>query len=159
MERDEARFGGFFVDAFAADGADSDKDGAVSMLEAFDYARRETVRSYETEKTLMTEHAVFDDNGDATGSAEAVAGKDGALARATFLGTAAVVAGAEAPAGASPELRALYAARRDIEKRVEALRALKDTMDPVRYEQELEALLVELALKNQEIRRMEGGGP
>jgi len=158
MERDEARFGRFFIDAFADDGADTDKDGAVSMLEAFDYARRETARSYETEKALMTEHAVFDDNGDGTGSAEAVAGKDGALARATFLGTAAVVAGAEAPAGASPALRALYTAKRDIEKRIEALRALKDTMDPVRYEQDLEALLVDLALKNQEIRRMEGGG-
>jgi hypothetical protein len=157
MERDESRFGRFFVDAFAADGADTDKDGAVSMLEAFEYARTETARSYESERTLLTEHAVFDDDGDGNGSAKAEQGKDGALARATFLGTAAVVAGAEAPANASPALRALYQQKRAIEKQIEALKAIKDTMDPTRYEQELEKLLVDLATRNQEIRRMERG--
>jgi hypothetical protein len=158
MERDQARFGRFFVDAFAGDGADTDKDGAVSMLEAFLYARQETVRSYETEQTLLTEHAVFDDNGDGTGSADVVAGKDGALARATFLGMAAVVAGNEAPANASPALKALYAQKRDIEQQIEALKAMKANMDPVKYEQELERLVTDLALKQQEIRRMERGG-
>jgi hypothetical protein len=128
------------------------------MLEAFLYARQETVRSYETEQTLLTEHAVFDDNGDGTGSADVVAGKDGALARATFLGMAAVVAGNEAPANASPALKALYAQKRDIEQQIEALKAMKANMDPVKYEQELERLVTDLALKQQEIRRMERGG-
>jgi len=158
MERDQARFGRFFVDAFASDGADTDKDGAVSMLEAFLYARQETVRSYEAEQTLLTEHAVFDDNGDGAGSAEAAAGKDGALARVTFLGMAAVVAGTEAPANASPALKALYAQKREIEQQIEALKAMKANMDAARYEQELERLVTDLALKQQEIRRMERGG-
>jgi hypothetical protein len=158
MERDQARFGKYFVDAFASDGADTDKDGAVSMLEAFLYARQETVRSYEAEQTLLTEHAVFDDNGDGVGSAEAAAGKDGVLARVTFLGTAAVAAGTEAPANASPALKALYEQKRAIEKQIDALKAIKDTMDPEKYAQELERLVTDLALKQQEIRKLEGGG-
>lgn len=158
MERNQARFGGFFVAAFAEEGADTDKDGAVSMLEAFEYARLEVRRSYESERTLLTEHAVLDDDGDGKGSDEAGGeGADGALARVTFLGSGAVVAGLEAPPGASPALRALYEQKQQIEQRIADLRAIKDTMEPDRYERELEALLVDLALKNREIRRMEGG--
>jgi hypothetical protein len=160
MERNEARFGRFFVDAFASDGADADKDGAVSMLEAFQYARRETLRQYETDKTILTEHAVIDDDGDGKGSSEITdATTDGRLARTTFLGRGGVTAGAEAPPGASPALRALYEKKKDLERRVNELRALKDTMDPERYQSELEKLLVDLSLTNQEIHKMEGGAP
>jgi hypothetical protein len=159
MERNEARFGGYFVEAFASDGADADKDGAVSMLEAFDYARREVIRSYETDKALLTEHAVIDDDGDGKGTSEITeSATDGALAKATFIGSGAVLAGAEAPQGASPALRALYEQKKQIEKRITDLRALKPTMEAARYEAEMETLLVELAEKSQEIRRLEGGG-
>lgn len=158
MERDHAQFGKFFVAALTSDGADTDKDGAVSMLEAFEYAKLETARAYEQDRALQTEHAVFDDNGDGMGSTAAADGQDGKLARLTFLGSAAVVAGTEAPPGASPALRKLYDEKREIEKRIDALRALKETMEQARYEQELEKLLIELALKQQEIRRLEGGG-
>jgi uncharacterized caspase-like protein len=44
LEGNEAVFGGFFVDAFARDGADTDNDGRVSLLEAFDYASGEVER-------------------------------------------------------------------------------------------------------------------
>ncbi len=158
-ERNLSKFGGWFVAAFAEDVADTDKDGAVSMAEAFEYARIETQRSYESSQTLLTEHAVLDDNGDGVGSREVTPeSQDGALARATFLGRGAVVAGVEAPPDASPALRALYDQKRKIEQAIADLRAVKDTMDPERYEAELERLLIDLALKNQEIRRMEGGG-
>ena len=158
MERNEARFGGYFVEAFAGEGADTDKDGAVSLLEAFDYARLEVAKLYERDKKMLTEHAVLDDNGDGKGSVEPGAdNEDGLLAKATFLGKGAALAGGPPP-GASPELRALYVEKATIEKRIEDLRAVRDTMELERYEKELEDLLVELALKNQEIRRLEGGG-
>jgi hypothetical protein len=158
-ERNFAKFGGHFVAAFSEDVADTDKDGAVSMAEAFEYARIETQRAYESAQTLLTEHAVLDDNGDGEGSREInLESADGALARVTFLGTGAVVAGVEAPPDASPALRALYAEKRALEQSIADLRAVKDTMEPERYESELERLLIDLALKNQEIRRMEGGG-
>ena len=64
------RFGLHFVDAFADDGADADKDSRISMLEAFGYALREVQREYEGDNQLLTEHAVLDDNGDREGSRE-----------------------------------------------------------------------------------------
>jgi hypothetical protein len=158
-ERNATNFGEHFAAAFANDVADTDKDGAVSVLEAFSYARTETNRQYEQDKRIPTEHAVLDDNGDQKGTDEPDRETDdGALAQATFIGQAAVVAGAAPPENASPALRALYAERKAIEDKLAALRALKDSMAAAEYEKQLEDLLVELALKNQEIRRMEGGG-
>src|SRR5919197_933853 len=61
-------FGGYFVEAFTAEGADADKNKRVSMLEAFQYAKGEVARAYEREGLLATEHALLDDNGDKEGS-------------------------------------------------------------------------------------------
>jgi hypothetical protein len=157
-ERNATLFGEHLAAAFANDVADTDKDGAVSVLEAFSYARTETNRAYEQDKRLPTEHAVLDDNGDQKGTDEPGAeADDGALAQATFIGQAAVAAGVAPPENASPALRALYAERKVIEDKLAALRARKASMVASEYESQLEELLVELALKNQEIRRMEGG--
>ncbi len=155
-ERNLTRFGLHFVDAFADEGADVDKDARVSMLEAFGYALREVEREYEGENLLLTEHAVLDDNGDGEGSREPTddpAG-DGALAGTVFLGSVGGAAGGEAVA---PELRALYEEKAAIEARIAELRRVKAQLPVERYEDELEGLLVELALKNREIRAAGGG--
>ena len=154
-ERNLTRFGLHFVDAFADDGADADKDSRISMLEAFRYALREVEREYEGGNLLMTEHAVLDDNGDGEGSREPdeLEG-DGALARTVFL--ASVGGGAEG-AEVAPELRALYDEKAAIEARIADLRRVKRQMSLERYESELEELLVELAFKNREIRAAGGG--
>ena len=55
-----------------------------------------------------------------------------------------------------PKLRALHLERRDLERRVEALRLLKDSMEPARYTSELEKLATAVALKTREIRAAEG---
>ena len=153
-ERNLTRFGLHFVDAFADDGADVDKDSRVSMLEAFGYALREVEREYEGSNLILTEHAMLDDNGDGQGSREfdELEG-DGALARVTFLsGTGDGGAGA----AMSPELQALHAEKADIEARIADLRRVKAQLPTERYEAELEDLLVELALKNREIRAAGG---
>ena len=155
-ERNATRFGLHFVDAFADDGADADKDSRVSMLEAFSYALREVQRQYESDNLLLTEHAVLDDNGDGEGSRELddLEG-DGALARTVFLTSLGGAAGGEA---VTPELRALHEEKAGIEARIADLRRVKGQMSQERYENELEDLLVELALKNREIRAARGGG-
>ena len=146
-------FGGFFVEAFSAEAADADKNQRVSMLEAFHYAKGEVTRAYEREGLLMTEHAQLDDNGDKTGSQDPTAtGTDGRLAAALSLGSAADAA----PLPENPALRALYLERRELERRVEALRLLKDSMPPARYASELERRVTDLALKTREIRTLEG---
>ena len=57
---------------------------------------------------------------------------------------------------ADPKLRALYVERRELERRVEGLKLLKDSMDPAKYASELERLATELALKTRQIREIEG---
>ena len=54
-----------------------------------------------------------------------------------------------------PELAALYSEKAELERRIAALRAQKDAMDPALYDQELETLLVELALTTRAIRERE----
>jgi hypothetical protein len=146
-------FGGYFVEAFSTESADADKNGRISMLEAFQYARTEVTRAYEREGLLATEHAMLDDNGDKTGSqTPSPTGADGKLAAGLSLGSAADAA----PLPEDPRLRALYLERRDLERRVESLRLLKDSMPPARYTSELERLVTDLALKTRELRKLEG---
>ena len=154
-ERNMTRFGLHFVDAFADEGADVNKDSRVSMLEAFGYALREVERQYEGDRQLLTEHAVLDDNGDGEGSREpGELEGDGLLASTIFLTS---LGGAGADEAVTAELRALYEEKADIEARIADLRRIKERMPLERYEDELEALLVELALKNREIRAAGGG--
>jgi len=153
FERNEVIFPRFFVRAYAAEGADSDKDGRVSLLEAFDYARTEVARTYEEGNKLMAVHALLEDNGDKTGSQAPDSKKgDGSVARGMFLAPAISAAAATA----NPRLAALYKERQVIEDRLAELRRVKDVTPPAQYEAQLEKLLVDLALKTQEIRAMEG---
>ena len=162
-ERNETQFGGYFAEAWAGDQADLDKNGSVSLLEAFQYARTETARFYEERNLLLTEHALLDDDGDAEGSREPGGeSPDGALAAGFTLGLPGARAvsadGSTAiPTSADSVLTRLYRERADFEAQVAELRRLRDSMDPEIYESELEALLVDLALKNREIRAREGG--
>ena len=146
-------FGGYFVDALSGEQADGDKNGRVTMLEAFQFAKTAVQRAYDKEGLLSTEHAVLDDNGDRVGSPDPSAtGNDGKVAALTALGS---VADAR-PLPADPKMRALVLEQRDMEHRVESLRLLKDNMDPVKYQSELEKLVTDLALKTREIRTLEG---
>jgi hypothetical protein len=153
-EKNETVFGGYFVQAYAADGADSDKDGKVSLLEAFEYARREVARFYESEHRLQTEHALIDDNGDGQGSREPnLAAGDGSLARRFVLVGGS--AGGRVAGGNDSTLAPLYAEVRKLEEQVATLRAKKDSMPADAYDQQLEQLLVKLAEQNQAIREKE----
>jgi hypothetical protein len=153
FERNEVLFPRFFVRAYAADGADADKDGRVSLLEAFDYARTEVARNYEEANKLQTEHALIEDNGDKTGSAKPELRKgDGATAQGMYLAPAL----SAAKAAADPRLAALYKEKRVIEDKITELRRAKDVMKAADYETQLEQLLVDLALKTQEIKAIEG---
>jgi len=155
-ERNATEFPRFFVEAVAGDAADLDKDGRISVLEAFQYASAEVERYYGDENELLTEHAVLDDNGDGKGSREvSQAGPDGRLAATFPIGTVSAVS---VEATDDPVLAGLYEERREIQGRIDELRAMRDALPPEQYAERLEALLVELALKNREIRAREGGG-
>ena len=152
-------FGGYFVEAFA-DGeeeSDQNKDGRVSVLEAFEYAVAQVARVYESDGRLQTEHALLDDNGDGEGTREPdplVTATDGALARTLFISAGDGTGIAGLPD--DPALRALYQERLEIQEQVEALQATRGGTDETRYQAEMETLLVAMALKSREIRAMEG---
>jgi hypothetical protein len=150
-ERNQTRYGEFFAEALSTGDADMDKDGRVSMLEAFTWARRRVVESYERDGQLLTEHAVLDDDGDGKGSdAPGQPGGDGAVARTQFLSAGA---GQPVPAGdADPEIRALVDRRQALEDRIAALKAAKEKTEPAEYASELERLLIDLARTNAAIR-------
>jgi hypothetical protein len=146
-------FGGPFVEAFSNDSADSDHDGKISILEAFEYARKTVAASYQREGLLPTEHAILDDNGDKEGSMEpGREAKDGQSAAVLAIGSLRQQA-----LPADEKVRALYTERSQIERRIEALKLLKSGMDPAKYESELEKLATDLALKTRQIRAAEGG--
>lgn len=157
-ERNETQFGRFFALALEEDGADLDRDGSLSLLEAFTWTRAEVARWYEEERLLLTEHAVLEDNADGEGSEEpSLDGPDGILAAAFRLVPPDLRVTAPELQGDSVSVR-LMTEISALEARVAQLRGRQSEMDPDAYEAALEELLLEIALKNRELtRRREGG--
>jgi hypothetical protein len=133
MERNESVFAAQFSRALSTDEADADKDGRISVLEAFEFTKTEVARFYEDEKKLQTEHPLLSDS---------------ILAKTVAFGAQA--------ANANPKVAALVAERRVLEDSLTALRGRKDQMDAAEYEKELERLLIAIAEKTQAIRAAGG---
>jgi len=142
-EAERTHFGGFFVEAFADEGADTDKDRRVSLQEAFAYARDEVERYYERENQLQTEHPMLED------------GAGGALAAAFHLAPAA----SEAAASDNPAVALLQAEKARIEQEIATLRTRRARMEPAEYDATFEVLALELASINRTIRAVEEAGP
>lgn len=160
-----SHFGPHWVGALAdREGADLDRDGEVSVLEAFLTASRRVAGFYERELRMRTEHALIDDNGDRRGTpaewwegmrlVRQAAGDgvevDGELARRVVL----------VPSPDRPRLTAEQERRViELERKVEALRVQRDALEADDYYRRMEALLVELArLMNAEEPEGEGEG-
>jgi hypothetical protein len=140
-ERNETRFAEFFVQALDAEEADRDRNGRVSVQEAFDFAAAKVKAEYEKEGHILTEHAALDDS------------SEGKLAQTQYL--APERSRTAAAQNVDPALRALLEQRDALERQVNDLRLKKDSMDPATYDQQLEKLVTELAVKTRQIRDME----
>lgn len=148
-EQNYARFGKYFAEAISNPEADLDKDGQVSLLEAFLSASRQTAEFYKVEGRIQTEHALLDDNGDGLGTpadwfrgvravkkAKEGAALDGLLAQQFVL----------IPSEAERKLAPEFRARRDaLERSVLLYRDKKGAVPEEQYYRELERLLLELA--------------
>jgi hypothetical protein len=148
QEGNETVFYEHFLDALQNTASDEDKDQKISVWEAFKYANAGVERFYKEEGRLATEHPQISDNGAAkTGSAVQNVPQ---LARTTsFVVDRPVVV-------ADPRLQALLNERREIEQKIEALRLVRAAMPEADYERQMEDLLVQLAMKNQQVRAQEG---
>jgi hypothetical protein len=146
MEKNQTHMGKFFIDAFKNNAADSDKNGRVSIIEAFDFVSRKVEDYYSSEGNLQTEHPVLDDNGDAQAQSKpSPENGDGLLARTTFL-TAGVQPGSRK--SLTPEQEILAHNAREIEEQIETLKYAKGKLPQAEYEKRLEDLLLKLARIN-----------
>lgn len=141
----ETVFGEWFVKAFTETAADADKNGRVSLLEAFAYASAGVRRWFDEHNQLPTERPLIDEAGNGVGREAQSPGPDGALASVTYL----------QPAGGSPgaERRALLKRQAELEGQIEDLKLRRPSLSPDAYEAELERLLVELARISAELRK------
>ena len=137
----------FFIKAFDDAAADLDKNGRVSVLEAFSYASAGVRRWYDQRGQLPTERPLLDDDGDGVGREADNPGADGTIASITYLdhGASPVVAG-------DTVLTALLKRRAEFEAQIEDLKARRSLMSPEQYDAQLEKMLLELARLSQQIR-------
>ena len=136
----ETVFPEFFIKAFADDSADRDKNGKVSLLEAFTFASTRVKEYFEGKGQLATERPLLDDTGSGVGRDLETPGKDGQVAQITYLAP-------EVPAGmaSNPELAEMMRRRAQLEDSLVLLRSRKEQLQPDRYDEELERILVEIA--------------
>jgi hypothetical protein len=142
-ERNLTHFGKYFIEAFANNNADVDKNGRISIFEAFTYAAHKVEEYYTKSGSLPTEHPVLSDNGGASALTLAEAGNQSALASRT----AYVDSGSPlyAQAGNDPESQALVKEAQALERQIELLKAAKGEMKQEEYDKRLEELLTKLA--------------
>jgi hypothetical protein len=141
-ERNETQFPEFFVAAFADPAADRDRNGHVSIGEAFEYAKAKVVQAFQQKGLLLTEHATLDDGG------------EGRMASAMFLGIGRAEA-ALAVDTSDPAIKKLVDEKDAIEREIAALKLRKTGMDEAQYDAAMEKLLTELALKTRAIREQQ----
>jgi hypothetical protein len=143
----ETVFPEFFIKAFGDAAADLDKNGRVSIWEAFTYASGGVRQWYEQKGQLPTERPLLDDTGAGIGREALNPGTDGAVARITYLEPDLALA-----LPADTALAVLVRRRAELESLLEELKARKESTPPDQYDTELEKLLVEISRIGAQIR-------
>lgn len=142
-ERYDPMFARYLIDALDGRQGDRDKNGRVSVLEAWTFASQSVLGWYSEQGRLPTERAVIDDNGDGNFSLEAAAGSgDGGLAEIAYFDNHSA-----GPQKTSPEARTLQAEMQDLERAVFLLRGQKANYLDEDYWTRMETLLIDLARK------------
>lgn len=146
-QRYDTVFPEYFILSFMDPAADLDKNGRVSIWEAFAAASAQVRRHYQEVGLLSTERALVDDNGDGVGNDVSAPGDDGSLASRTYLD--------ESPPGAAPTddvLLKLLQRRAMLEAEVEELKIRRTFLPAPEYSREFERIMIELARISHDIR-------
>lgn len=139
-------FASLFPKAFEDPASDLDKDGRVSVWEAFMHTSLQVKAWYEQRGQLSTERPLLDDNGDGVGRRAAEVTNDGALASRIFFDAA------EGSAATNPALAELIGRRNLLESELEELKRKRQFMPKGDYERELERVVIAIARVSREIR-------
>jgi hypothetical protein len=130
-EKNATVFPRYWLEALRDPAADTDKNEAISALEAFRFAELKTKQFYETNKRIATEHPQID---------------GGEAQRFVLLRL-----GATQMAANDPAKRALLTKREDLELRIDQLKFQKAAMPTEEYRRQLQTLLLELARTQAEL--------
>jgi hypothetical protein len=141
-EKNEPVFAQYFAAAFTDASADTDRNGRISIAEAFEYAKSKAVATYTKAGTILTEHATLDDS------------REGRFAATLYLDSDRARADRTAKV-ADPELRALLEEQQALQTQIDGLKLKKELVPPAEYDQQMEKLLTDLALKARAIREKE----
>lgn len=137
-----------FIAALSDPSADIDKNGRISVWEAFAFAASAVRRYYQQRGQLATERPLLDDDGDGIGREAAGPGNDGSLSSRTYFD--------EPSPDAAPTdevLLNLLQKRAALEAEVDDLKLKKTFMQPAEYEAEFERLMIELAKISRDVRQ------
>jgi len=145
-EKNATVFARYWAEALGDPAADTDKNDAISVLEAFRYAQRKVTESFDSAKRLATEHSLLEDTG--KGDGERNPSPDNGVGRLAAAFTL-VRLGANADAARDPAKRALLAKKEELEQAIDQLKYEKAGMDAGNYRKRLTLLLLDLA-KTQE---------
>jgi hypothetical protein len=136
-----------FLAAFKDTQADLDKDGRISLMEAFTYASRGVAEYFQQKGTMVTENAMIDDDGDGVGHLATAAAPDGKVAALTYFGAAAAMTSTD------PETQRLIARQQQLTEQVDELRRKQSAIPAAEYDKQFEQLMVDLAQVSAEVRK------
>ncbi len=145
FERQPPLFLSFLAEAGDSAEADRDKNGKVSLLEAFLFSRRRVEDWFQENGRLQTEHALLDDS-----SRIRLGGEEKDLTNQVRTGTGllasiAYLSGPQEEVLAAPDARVLTQRRSQLAREIDELKLHKQELTEEDYYQRLQVLLVELA--------------
>jgi hypothetical protein len=130
-EKTATRFAEYWATSLTTLDADTNKDDIITVAEAYDYATRKVAESFKSDALLATEHARLE-------------GTQPTRFQVARLGTAARVT-------TDPAVNAMYSERVRIERDLDDVRERKASLTTDAYYDELEGVLVKLALLQRQI--------
>jgi hypothetical protein len=137
-ERTATRFAQHWMQSVTTPAADVNKDDLVTALEAFNHAQRQVEAAYKADVSLATEHARLDGE------------NASAFAVARF--------GAARASSGDPAVAALLTQRGGLELELDGIRQRRPALADDAYYDELESVLVRLALLQRQIDAKQSGG-
>jgi hypothetical protein len=142
FETNDTVFYTYFLEGLQNAAADENKDHKISVWEAFKFAVDRTDRFYKDAGRIATEHPQISDNG---GPMIGVDPVPPVMAGLTTFNVDRPVAVADA------KLQALLEEQKQIQQKIEALQINKANMLADDFNKQIEDLIVQLALKTQQI--------
>ena len=157
FERQPPLFLSFLVEAGTSAEADRDKNGKVSLLEAFLFSHRRVADWFQENGRLQTEHALLDDSSRIRLGGEEKDVTKQVQAGTGLLASIAYLSGPQEEVLAAPDARALTQRKSRLEREIDDLKLHKQEFTGEDYYRRLQVLLVELAEVGERINALQVG--